>query len=82
MRTLENTNIGKVVAPGPATKLAITRSSSDRVNASIQPATSAGAIIGSVITKNTFSGVAPRSIAASSIERSSSRRRELITTET
>lgn len=38
MRTLENTNIGKVVAPGPATKLAITRSSNDRVKANIQPA--------------------------------------------
>ncbi|MNL76720.1 hypothetical protein D3C87_2027350 [compost metagenome] len=61
---------------------AITRSSSDRVNANIQPAISAGAIIGKVITKNTFNGVAPKSIAASSIERSNSRRRELITTET
>lgn len=82
MRTLENTSIGNVVAPGPETKLAITRSSSDRVNASIQPEISAGAIIGKVMTKNTFSGGAPRSIAASSIERSTSRRRELMTTAT
>ncbi|KZQ07273.1 putrescine ABC transporter permease PotI [Enterobacter roggenkampii] len=37
MRTLEKTSIGSVVAPGPETKLAITRSSSDRVNASSQP---------------------------------------------
>lgn len=59
MRTLENTSIGSVVAPGPETKLAITRSSSDRVNASIQPEISAGAIIGKVMTKNTFSGGAP-----------------------
>ncbi|KZP90794.1 spermidine/putrescine ABC transporter permease [Enterobacter chengduensis] len=37
MRTLEKTSIGSVVAPGPETKLAITRSSSDSVNASSQP---------------------------------------------
>ncbi len=42
MRTLAKTSIGKVVAPGPATKLAITRSSSDSVNASSQPEISAG----------------------------------------
>src|SRR5690606_19028845 len=49
IRTDENTTIGKVVAPGPDTKLAITRSSSDKVNASNHPETNAGAITGSVI---------------------------------
>jgi len=33
-----------------------------------QPETTAGMIIGRVMMKNTFSGVAPRSIAASSME--------------
>src|SRR5208283_706638 len=36
-RTLENTAIGRVVAEGPVTKLAMTRSSSDKVNAKSQP---------------------------------------------
>ena len=53
-RTDENTTIGRVVAPGPDTKLAITRSSSDKVNASNHPDTNAGVITGSVTTK-TFS---------------------------
>ena len=35
-RTLENTTIGRVVALGPETKLVITRSSTDKVNASSQ----------------------------------------------
>ena len=38
--------IGRVDEPGPETKLAITRSSSERVKASSQPETSAGAMIG------------------------------------
>ena len=70
-RTLEKITIGSVLEPGPATKLVITRSSSDSVNASSQPEISAGAMIGSVITKNTLAGRAPRSIAASSSESSS-----------
>ena len=52
------------------------------MNASSQPEITAGIIIGSVMMKKTFSGVAPRSIAASSMERSSSRSREEITTAT
>ena len=56
IRTEENTTIGSVVAPGPETKLAITRSSSDRVNASSQPDTSAGVITGRVMTKKVFRG--------------------------
>src|SRR5690554_1131408 len=82
IRTDENTTIGKVVAPGPDTKLAITRSSSDKVNASNQPDTNAGAITGSVITKKVFSGVQPRSMAASSMDKSTSRNRALTTTAT
>jgi len=82
MRTREKTSIGSVVAPGPETKLAMTRSSKESVNASSQPDITAGMIIGRVMIKNTFSGVAPRSIAASSMERSSSRSREEITTAT
>ena len=36
-RTLEKITIGSVEAPGPVTKLATTRSSSDSVKASSQP---------------------------------------------
>src|SRR5690606_3293331 len=55
--TLEKITIGKVDAPGPDTKLAITRSSSESVNASSQPEISAGAIMGSVMSKKTRTGV-------------------------
>jgi len=51
-RTDENTFIGKVVEDGPDTKLAITRSSSDKVKASSQPDISAGAMIGKVTRRN------------------------------
>ena len=81
-RTDENTSIGSVVELGPATKLAITTSSSESVKASSQPETSAGAMIGSVIRKNTLIRFAPRSIAASSSDLSSSDRREDTTTVT
>ena len=37
--------IGSVVAPGPVTKLAITRSSSESAKASIQPEATAGQIL-------------------------------------
>ena len=49
IRTEENTTIGKVVAPGPEAKLAITRSSSDKLNESNHPASSEGVIIGTVM---------------------------------
>ncbi len=78
-RTAEKISIGRVVEPGPETKLASTRSSSDSAKESMPPAASEGAIIGMVIRKNTFQGRAPRSIAASSIDRSSSRRRAITT---
>ncbi|MNG32167.1 hypothetical protein D3C84_1181110 [compost metagenome] len=81
-RTAENTSIGRVVEPGPDTKLASTRSSSDRANDIMPPAASDGAIIGMVIRKNTFHGRAPRSMAASSMDRSSSRKRAETTTAT
>ena len=81
-RTLEYTTIGKVVEPGPDTKLAMTRSSKDKVKANNQPETKAGAIMGKVTKKNTFQGGAPKSLAASSRETSISRRRELTTTAT
>ena len=58
--------IGSVVAPGPVVKLAITRSSSESANASIQAAAMAGRISGKVTDRNVRSGEAPRSIAASS----------------
>src|SRR5450830_450152 len=81
-RTAENTSIGKVVEPGPETKLASTRSSRDSAKDIIPPAANDGAIIGMVIRKNTFHGRAPKSIAASSIDRSSSRKRADTTTAT
>ena len=63
-------------------KLAITRSSSDSVNASIQPAAIAGRIIGSVTAKNACAGAQPRSIAASSRLRSRPLSRDCTTTVT
>src|SRR5690606_30387321 len=78
-RTAEKISIGRVVEPGPETKLASTRSSSDRVKASSQPARIEGAIIGTVICRKVFQGGAPRSRAASSIDWSSSPRRLLTT---
>lgn len=76
MRTDENIFIGKVVDDGPEVKLEITRSSKDKVKAISQPDNKAGAMMGKVITKNTFNRFAPKSIAASSKERSSSLKRE------
>ena len=64
--TLEKINMGNVVAPGPETKLEITKSSRESVKASSQPEIIAGKIIGRVISQITLAGVAPRSIAASS----------------
>ncbi len=74
--------IGSVVAPGPVVKLAITRSSSDSVNARSQPEITAGAMIGSVTDLNASKGVQPRSSAASSSDLSKVTRRDETTTET
>src|SRR6266404_5082991 len=68
--------IGRVLAPGPATKLEMTRSSSDRVKDSSQLETIAGAMIGSVISRKARAGLAPRSMAASSSERSAAAKRD------
>src|SRR5699024_5050509 len=76
IRTAEKISIGKVVEPGPETKLAKTKSSRDNAKDIIAPASKDGAIIGTVIRKNTFHGRAPRAMAASSIERSISRTRD------
>ena len=75
-RKLEKITIGKVVAPGPATKLAITTSSRDKAKANSHPKIIDGAIIGKVITKKTFNGEAPKSKAASSIDLSRSCNRD------
>ena len=63
--TFEKINMGKVVAPGPETKLEMTKSSSERVKASNQPEIIAGRIIGKVMSHITLAGFAPRSMAAS-----------------
>ena len=64
----EKISIGSVFAPGPVTKLAITRSSSDKVNAYNHPANIPGAKMGNVISVSTLNGFAPKSLAASSID--------------
>ena len=75
VRTLENTKIGKVVAPGPAKKLAITTSSKDNANANNHPASNDGKIRGSDILNNTTEGYAPSTNAASSNDLSKSIKR-------
>jgi hypothetical protein len=69
--------MGRVLLPGPEVKLEITRSSQDSVKASSHPDRMAGKMIGSVMTKNTFSGRAPKSMAASSSAVSKVAMREL-----
>src|SRR3954469_8884161 len=54
----------------PAVKLVTTKSSMDSANASRMPENTAGRMIGKVTFQNVVHGVAPRSAAASSIERS------------
>ena len=77
---LEKITCGNVEEPGPDRKEVITKSSSDRVMPSRKPEAMAGAIKGRVMTKKIFSGRAPKSMAASSSDWSSSTRRERITT--
>src|SRR5882724_1324249 len=81
-RTSEYIRIGSVAEPGPVVKLAITRSSSDSVNASKKPAAIDGRIKGSVTERNARKGSQPRSIAASSRLRSSAPKRDCTTTAT
>ena len=65
-RIREKIKTGSVFAPGPDTKLAMTKSSSDRVNASNHPEINAGVRRGIVIEVKTLNGFAPKSAAASS----------------
>src|SRR5258708_37155446 len=81
-RTFENTTMGRVLLPGPDVKLEITRSSHDNVKASSHPDKIAGKMMGSVMTKNTLTGRAPRSMAASSSAVSKVDRREFTITVT
>src|SRR6056297_1716546 len=74
--------IGSVVADGPAVKDAITRSSSDSVNARSHPEITAGAMIGRVTRRNASKCEHPRSSAASSSERSKVTSRDDTTTDT
>ena len=80
--TFEKMYIGSVLLPGPETKLAMTRSSSDSVNASNQPATIAGAINGNVTSNTTRNGRPPRSMAASSRDSSMAASRDRTMTAT
>src|SRR4029453_17230813 len=72
---------GKVVVV-PAVKLVTTKSSIDSANASIMPEATAGRMIGKVIRQNVVHGLAPRSAAASSMDRSRVSTRARPTTET
>ena len=65
-RTALKILMGRVVELGPDVKDAITRSSSDSVNASNQPEMTAGMMIGKVTLQNASKGVQPKSSAASS----------------
>lgn len=68
--SIENIFIGRVVLAGPDTKKFIITSSKDNIKAIMAPAAMPGNIFGSTIVKNTFSLLAPKSIAASSMEES------------
>ena len=76
----EKISMGRVVDSGPAIKLVITTSSMDMVKESKKAAISAGMSEGSMTAKKTLSGPAPKSLAASSMEVSSSKKRERMTT--
>ena len=65
-RAREKITSGIVVAPGPDRKADSTTSSSDSVKVSSQADISDCRIIGSVTSRKTWPGRAPRSIAASS----------------
>src|ERR1700680_3998984 len=67
---LEKITIGSVLAPGPETKLDITKSSSESVKLSSQLEASAGAMLGRVVSMKARTGPDPKSMAASSRERS------------
>ena len=81
-RTFEYMTMGRVLDSGPETKLAMTRSSKDKVKASNQPDSMAGAISGRMMSKVTPMGRQPKSMAASSKARSMAVRRACTTTAT
>ena len=64
-RMRESSTKGKVLVSGPDRNADMITSSSDMVNDNIHPASSDGRMSGSVMSKYTRSGVAPRSRAAS-----------------
>jgi len=68
--------MGSVLAPGPDTKLEMTRSSRERVKFNSQLESNAGAMMGSVTSMKARAGPEPRSMAASSKERSALCRRD------
>src|ERR1700730_18672702 len=68
--TLEKMTMGRVLAPGPDTKLDITKSSSESVKLSSQLEANAGAMPGRVVSMKARTGPDPRSMAASSSDRS------------
>ena len=80
--TFEKITMGRVLAPGPDTKLEITRSSSDRVKLSSQLDANAGTMLGRVVSMNARTGPDPRSWAASSKERSTLTSRDCTVTVT
>ena len=67
--------MGNVRQLGPARKSAMTTSSSVSAKLSSAPVKMPGAIDGSVMRKNVSTPLAPRSMLASSTERSSPRKR-------
>ena len=71
--------MGRVLVCAPVTKKLITTSSSDMAKASSDPDRMAGAISGRVMSKNIRISLAPRSRAASPIERSIPASRPLTT---
>src|SRR5450432_2813059 len=80
--TFEKITMGRVLAPGPDTKLDITKSSSERVKLSSQLEANAGAMLGRVVSRNARTGPEPKSMAASSSERSALANRDCTVTVT
>src|ERR1700722_17589536 len=68
--TLEKITIGRVLAPGPETKLEITRSSNDRVKERSQLEASAGMMRGGFVPTKPRGGPAPGPRAPPPSERS------------
>ena len=79
-RAREKITIGMVDEPGPDRKADSTTSSSDKVNVSSHAEPSACLMFGSVTRKNTWYGLQPRSMAASSSDLLISCKRDCTTT--